>query len=218
MFTEYRRRRQVAKVKPGDGSPVPEYRCWQLFSRSLFVLELPDGELGQHVYEVDVRHGADSTSRRSPVSFYRDGAQVGRATLPAAFPVPGGVIEVAVGRYGLRRMHFLADDGTVRALRPHPRSTEGLRARFGRRFPRTSAVVGAVAVAVVLAGLALSGMIALEAITRVPVVAAHVGVVTAPIHLDGWAEVAVTLATALAATERALTLRSRWLLGGSPPV
>lgn len=209
MFTEYRRRRQLSKVEPGDGSPLQRYRPWQLFSRSLFGIELQE-----HRYEVDVRHTADSTTRRSPASLYRDGVQIRRATLPVTFPVPGGVIEVATNQYGLRRMHYLRDDGTDHVLRPDPRSQEGMRARFGDRFPRTSAVLGVVAVVVLLAVLAVGLLRGVEALTRVEIVAQHVGTFTSPIHLTGWMTVALPLAGLVAGLERAMTLRHHWLIRG----
>jgi hypothetical protein len=214
MLKKYKRRWQLSKVKPGDGSTVQRYRFWQLFSRSLFDLRLPDGAEGSHLFEVDVRHMADSTTRRSPASLYRDGVQVAHAGVPVTFPVPDGVIEVATNEYGLKRMHYLRDDGTEHVLRPHPRSQEGLRARFGERFPRTSAVLGAAAVVVLLAVLAVGLLSGLEALTRVEVIADQVGTVTSPIHLTGWMKIALPVVGFVAGLERAVTLRHHWLLRG----
>jgi hypothetical protein len=211
VVNKIRRRLQLARVKPGDGSRLPRYRVWQLFSRSLFGLELPDPSGGRHVFEVDVRHLADSTTKRRPAALYRDGVQIACANVPVAFPVPGGVIEVATSPYGLKRMHHVRDDGGVRMLRPHPRSAEGLRARFDQRYPRTSAAIGAVAVVVLLVGLAVTLSVAVEGITRIPVVAEHVGVFVSPIHLPGWAKVALPVAGFVAALERTLLLRDQWL-------
>jgi hypothetical protein len=211
MLKKYQRRLQLARVKPGDGSPLPEYRAWHLFSRSLFGLVLTDRSTGRHLFEVDVRPNAGSTTRMRPATLYRDGVQIYRANVPVAFPVPGGVIEVATSPYGVKRIHYVRDDGTEQRLRPHPRSPEGLRASFDRRFPRTSAFIGAVAVAVLLVGLAVSLSLAVEGITRIPVVAEQVGAFTSPLHLPPWAEIALPVAGAVAAVERALTLRSQWL-------
>lgn len=208
MWKKYRRRRQLSKARPGDGSPLPRYRAWQLFSRSLFALELAD-----HTFEVDVRHMRDSSSAKRPAALYRDGTQVLCGNLPVAFPVPGGVIEVAITQYGVKRMHHVADDGRERVLRPHPRSPEGLRARFDRRFPRTGAAVGAVGLVVLLVGLAVTLSVAAEQITRIEVVAQQVGTFTSPVRLPGWATFAVTAAGALAAVDRALRLRSTWMAG-----
>lgn len=211
MVTTFRQNRRLARVRPGDGSTIQDFRFWQLFSRSVFVL---DDSVDGHVYEVDVRHGADSTSKRSPASLYRDGVQINRATLPATFPVPGGAVDVAVSQYGLKRMHFVADDGSERMLRPHPRSQEGLRARFGRRFPVASAAVGVLSVLVLLAGAAVTLTVGLEALTRVDVVAAHVGTFVSPVPIPEWVRRVAPILGAVAGIERALTLRSRWRLGG----
>ena len=211
MLKKVKRRLQLAKVKPGDGSRLPKYRIWQLFSRSLFGIKLADRSTGWHIFEVDVRHMADSSSKRSPAALYRDGVQIHRANVPVAFPVPGGVIEVAISQFGMKRMHYIRDDGTEQLLRPHPRSQEGLRARFDRRFPRTSACIGAVALVVLLIGFAVSLSVAAEAITRVPPVAEHVGTFTMPIDLPPWAKAALSAAGVVAAIERTLMLRNHRL-------
>lgn len=210
------RRFRLGRVRPGDGSALRDYRPWQLFSRSLFFLDLADS----HAYAVDVRYLADAKSRRqhergagtSPAALYRDGVQVARANLPATFPVPGGVIEVATSAFGLKRLRFVADDGVERALRPHRRSQEGLRARFGQRYPRAGAVVGAVSLVVLLVALAVSLLHGAEALTRIPLVAAHVGVFTSPIHVPTWAKVALGGAGVLAGVERASRLRYHRLI------
>jgi hypothetical protein len=213
VFTKHKRRWQLSKVKTGDGSKRQKFRSWQLFSRSLFGVELQD-RTGNHLYEVDVRHMADSTTRRSPASLYRDGIQIHRANLPVAFPVPGGVIEVATSQYGVKRMHHVRDDGTEQMLRPHPRSQEGRRARFGQRFPRTSSVIGVAAVAVLLAVMAVGVLTGLEALTRSAVIAQHTGTFISPIHLTGWMRFALPAAGVIAGLERAMTLRYNALLRG----
>ncbi|UOZ03041.1 hypothetical protein [Amycolatopsis sp. WQ 127309] len=210
------RRFRLGRVRPGDGSALRDYRPWQLFSRSLFFLDLADS----HAYAVDVRYLADAKSRRqhergagkSPAALYRDGVQVARSNLPATFPVPGGVIEVATSAFGLKRLRFVADDGTEHALRPHRRSQEGLRARFGQRYPRASAVVGAVSLVVLLVALAVSLLHGAEALTRIPLVAEHVGAFTSPIHLPTWAKIAMGGAGILAGVERASRLRFNRLI------
>ncbi|RSN46132.1 hypothetical protein DMC64_15485 [Amycolatopsis sp. WAC 04197] len=215
-----KRQWQLGKVRPGDGSALPEYRLWQLFSRSVLFLDLvtPSGET--QVYAVDVRHLAEAKTRKqhedasgkSPAALYRDGVQVHRSNLPTSFPVPGGVIEVATSAFGMKRIHFVADDGTESALRPHDRSQEGLRARFGRRFPRTSALVGVVSLLVLLAALVVSLMHGAEAVTRVPAVAEHVGRFVSPVDLPTWGTIVLTVAGVLSAVERATRLRFNRLL------
>ncbi|MCT2585098.1 hypothetical protein [Actinophytocola gossypii] len=220
MVKKLRRNWQLSRVGRGDGSALKEYRGWQLFTRSLFFLELAAPAGGNHVFAVDVRYLADAKTRKqhedgagkSPAALYRDGVQVHRSNLPATFPVPGGVIEVATSAFGLKRLRFVAEDGSEHALRPHRRSQEGLRARFEQRFPRTSAVIGTVAVVVLGTALAVALLKGVEAVTRIPPVAEHVGAFTSPVRLPGWGTVALAVAGVLAAVERALRLRYHWLL------
>jgi hypothetical protein len=217
MFTTYRRRWQLSRVEPGDGTRLPEYRPWQVLTRSLFRVDLADPDGRRHSYEVDVRPGADGSTRNSPVSLYRDGLRIARAGLPTTLPVPDGVIEVAANQYGIRRIHHVAGDGTEHLLQPHPRSLEGLRARFGRRFPRISAAVGVVAVAVVLVVGAIGLLKGIDTLTHSPAIAARLGshslgTFTTPIRLSTGGTIALGLAGALAATERALAFRSRWTI------
>ncbi len=210
MFT-FTRRWQLSKAKPGDGSRLRQFRFWHLLSRSLFTLHLPDESGRPHRYAVDVHHLRDSSSAKRPAALYRDGVQVLAANLPVTFPVPGGAIEVAVSQVGVKRMHHVTDDGLERVLRPDPRSLEGRRARFGQRFPRTSAAIGAVGLVVLLAGLASTLAVAAEHVTRIEVVARHIGTFTSPIPLPLWATIALGVAGALAATDRALRLKSTWM-------
>jgi hypothetical protein len=223
MVKKLKQRWQVSRVRPGDGSALKDYRSWQLFSRSLYFLELADPPGDGHVFAVDVRHLADAKTKkqhqdavgRSPAALYRDGAQVYRANLPTTFPVPGGVIEVATSATGLKRMHYVSDDGREYQLRPHRRSQEGLRARFDQRFPRASAVIGVTSLVVLVTALVVGLMTAAEALTRSPAVAEQVGTFTSPVSLPTWAKVALVVVGLLAAAERALRLRHHWLIDGA---
>jgi hypothetical protein len=79
------------------------------------------------------------------------------------------------------------------------------------RFPRTSALIGAVGLVVLLVALAVTLSVAVEQITRIEVVAQHIGTSTSPVQLPLWAEIALPAAGALAATERALRLKGTWM-------
>ncbi|MBP2380132.1 hypothetical protein [Brachybacterium sacelli] len=228
MFDSHRRRRHLRNAAPGDGSALPDYQLWQIFHRTLFTLELDDAAGGTEVCTVDVHYFADDLEDRDsdetwtdteqegppppPVALYRDGLQEKVADPPVAFAVSGGVIEVKMGTYGLSRMHYVPEDGPTRMLRPYPRSLEGLRARFGRRFPRVSRAIGALAVVILLVGLVLMVPQAAELITQVDIVAEHVGTFTSPISLPVWANTALLGAGIVAGLERALTLRNHWLI------
>lgn len=221
MFTRLRRTRRLRRAKPGDGREMKDLRWWQLLSRTLFFLDADEAAGRTAHYTVDVRYLATELeggkiaegARYAPVSLYRDGRQQHIANQPVAFEVEDGVIEVATSTYGLSRMHFVpSDGGEARTLRPHPRSLEGRRERFGRRHPGMSRLLGAVAIVVLLIGLVTMVPQLAELVTSIDPVAERVGTFTSPIQLPGWLNVSLLVAGALAATERALTLRNHWLI------
>lgn len=165
MFKDWRRKRRIGRVRPGNGTPLKPYRWWQPLSRSLFFLRREDAHGDSHVYAVDV----DYFAWVSEASIYRDGVQWAKSKLPAVFPVPGGAVEVATSTFGLTRMHFVPHNenaGSEEMLSPHPHSAEGLRARFGRRYPRVSRVIGWVAIVILLIGLAVATPQVLESTLR----------------------------------------------------
>lgn len=223
MARSFRQRRQLARVGPGDGSALRDYRIWQLFSRSVYFLDRtgPDGVV-EHI-AVDVRFMADAKSTKehergagtSPAAVYRDGVQVARSNLPASFPLAGGVIEVAASGFGLKRLRYVDVDGTHHTLTPHPRSQEGRRARFARRSPALSQAVGALSTILLLAVLALGLLQGAAAISRIPPVAEQLGTFTSPISLSGWANAAVVGIGVCAALERASRMRYHWLIDGA---
>ena len=220
MVKELKRRWQLKKVHPGDGSALRNYHFWQLFTRSLFFLDPVDGAGRGHAYGVDVRLLASEKSKtehaegngKSQASLYRDGDQVARSNLPTTFPVDDGVIEVAITGFGLKRMHFVSEDGRERMLRPHRRSQEGLRARFAQRHPRASTTVGAVTLIILLIALVLGLLQGLEFVTGIDVVAERVGTFDSPINLPAWANTTLAVAAFCSGIERATRLRHNWLI------
>lgn len=217
---EWGKRRRQRKVRPGDGRAFVPMQWWHVLHRSAFHLELPvsNGAAGGSDearptvdYQVDVDH----FSAEFEASLYREGRQVGVGASPAAFSVPGGVVEFAASLYGLKRMHYVPDDGEpTRMLEPDPRSMEGLRAEFDRRRPRASRAVGWAAVVILVVGLVVGGLQLAEVVSRWDVVPESWGVFISPVTLPGWANVTLTVAAVGAALERALTLRHHWLLDG----
>ncbi|MGM1018506.1 MAG: hypothetical protein ACQEW8_13310 [Actinomycetota bacterium] len=202
------------KVKAGDGHPLQRYRWWQPFSRSLFHLHLAGASGAVEVWSVDVRHGGDSNGEVW-AQLYRDGINQERSKLPAAFPMPGGTIEVVASAYGLRRCHYVAHDGTTRQLVPDPASAEGRRARLGQNRPGVSHAIGLVSAAVLVVALVLGIPQIIETITSIPPVADAVGTFVSPIHLPAELNIALVVGAIAASTERALRLRySRILDGG----
>lgn len=212
MSQTWRERRAARRVKPGDGRPLQRFRWWQLLTRSLFTLRLADADGRETLYAVDVRHGGDAATGEVVAKLYRDGVQHARAKVPASFPVPGGAIEVASTMFGLKRCHFVGDDGREHQLTPDPRSGAGRRARLDREQPRLSRVIGAASVVFLLIGVALLGLQLAEVVTELPPVAERIGIFVSPVHLPLWLNIALGAGAALASTERALRLRYHWLL------
>ena len=220
MFQRLQRSRRLRRAKPGDDRALTDLRWWQALTRTQFFLD-PDESVGRTArYAVDVHYLAADLeggtlaegSTQAPVAFYRDGRQLQIANPPVAFEVPGGVVEVGASMYGLTRMHHVPEGGRATTLRPHPRSLEGRRARFGQRHPGASRAVGAIAIVVLLVGLALTLPQMAELITGMDLVAERVGTFTSPIQLPAWLNTTLFIAGLLAAMERALTLRNHWLI------
>ncbi|KMS89606.1 hypothetical protein ACZ91_19590 [Streptomyces regensis] len=226
-FRRWRQDRAVRRVQPGDGRPLKRFRWWQFLSRAMLHLYLNvDGR--QVVYTVDVRHGKQQDSGRVKADLYLDGLHHAEAELPARFPVPGGIIDVQVSAFGLKRCHFVPGtehgeggeyggdgEGGEYQLSPDPATAEGRRMRFDIAHPTASRVVGALSVVVLVCSLfVVLSQIAAQ-LTKVPFVAEHIGVFGAPVHLPAWLNVALTAIAAAASVERATRLRYSRLLDGS---
>ncbi|WP_399891558.1 hypothetical protein ACGH7X_31645 [Streptomyces sp. BBFR51] len=214
MFKESRRRRALKRVVPGDGRALKRFRLWQLFIRALFYLRLTADDGRQAVYAVDVRHWQNNSSGNVRAHLYLDGRHHAESRLPAFFPVPGGTVEVRMSAFGLKRCHYVTDDGTEHQLVPDRDSAEGRRAHFDRRHPVLSRTIGSLSSVVLLVALLVLASQLAEQLTRPEDIAQHVGSFTSPVDLPAWGNTAVGLATLIASTERALRLRYHWLLDG----
>ncbi|MEU2946520.1 hypothetical protein ABZ617_10875 [Nocardiopsis alba] len=212
MYQQWRRRRAEKRVAPGDGRALQRFRWWQVPGRALFHLDHADPwGLPRH-YAVDVRHWGNQSSGEVEAGLYLDGRRHAVGRIPVAFPIEGGVIEVDMSDYGMKRCHFVADDGTERLLTPDPRSPEGRRARFGRRHPGVSRAIGAVSIVFLLVGLALLAQEIAVTLSEIPPIAERFGRIEPLFDLPRWLDVTLAIAAALAATERALRLRYHWLI------
>ncbi|MCR2810605.1 MULTISPECIES: hypothetical protein [unclassified Microbacterium] len=204
----------MEQVTPGDGHALARYRWWQQFSRSLFHLRLRIDAATFETWSVDVRIGGDEDGNVH-AQLYRDGVNVARSALPAAFPVPGGVIEVAASAYGLKRCDYVTPDGARRQLVPDPASAEGRRAHLDRTRPGFSRALGTASVVVLIVALVVGVPQGIEQITTIPVVADTIGTFISPFQLPAWANISLVFVAIAASTERALRLRHNWLLDGS---
>ncbi|RII18386.1 hypothetical protein DSC45_10745 [Streptomyces sp. YIM 130001] len=215
MIKEWRRRRAVQRVKPGDGRELRRFRWWQMTFRSLFYLRLTNDDGRQSVYAVDVRHGQDASSGGVTADLYLDGRQHAVCRLPAAFPVPGGIVEVGRSGFGLKRCHYVTDKGAEYPLVPDRYSGEGRRAHFDRAHPATSRCISSLSVVVLVVALALLVYQVFGAVSEVPPVVEHFGDVDLPVRPPSWFNIAVGACAAAASVERAMRLRFSRLLDGS---
>ncbi|MEL7978032.1 hypothetical protein AAG589_19355 [Isoptericola sp. F-RaC21] len=214
MFSDRRRRRAARRIRPGDGHALKRYRWWQPLSRALFHLDLVGADGRPERWSVDVRLWGDSDDGEVRARLYRDAVHVATSKLPAELPVTGGVVQVATSSYGLRRCHYVTPDGRERQLTPDPASAEGRRARLERNRPGLSRGIGAATWVVLAVALVLGVPQIVEQVSQIPPVAERFGTFTSPVHLPAGLNVALTVAAALASTERALRLRYHWLLDG----
>lgn len=210
MMNDWRHRLRARRVKPGDGRPLQSFRWWQQLGRALFHLRLPGGPHPDTVYAVDVRHWGNQSGGEVRAHLYRDGRLHAESKIPAAFPVPGGSIEVAMSGFGIKRCHYVTDRGEFQ-LTPDPRSAEGRRARLERNHPALSRYIGIASIALLVVGLALLLLQVAEPLSRIPPVAEAVGVFHSPVQLPTWLNIVLGVGAAVGSTERALRLRYSWL-------
>lgn len=214
MFKESRRRLAAQRVKPGNGRALKPFRWWQPLSRALFYLPLTNGEGVEMTYAIDVSYvqRAMADDGKGKAHLYLDGRHHAESKLPAVFPVEGGVIEVVATAFGLKRCHYVTDQGAEYQLVPDESSAEGRRARLDREHPALSRWVAFVSlILLVIPALLLIPQL-VEVAFEFPPVAERFGTFTSPVHLPGWLNSALTLGAAAASTERALRLRYNWLL------
>lgn len=210
VSTSWNDRRLTRRARPADGRPLAPFRWWQLLRRSVLSISLEHaGE--PVVHTVEVRHGGDSNGVVR-AGLYLDGILRLESRLPARFPVEGGHIEVRRSQGGMRRCHFVAQDGTTRQLVPDPRSAEGRRMRFARDHPAASAMVGAASLVLLAVGLGLGALQATGPVSEVPPVAATFGTFQSPVLLPVWLNLCLGLGASAAAVERALRMQYHWLL------
>lgn len=210
MSAGWNDRRLERRARPADGRPLRPFRWWQAFRRSLLSITL-EHEGRPVVHTVEVRHGGGANGVVR-ASLYVDGVRHLESRLPARFPVDGGHIEVRRSPAGLRRCHLVTHDGTARALEPDPRSAEGRRARFARRHPVASSLVGAVSVALLVVGVTLGALQAAEPVSQVPAIASTLGTFHSPVHLPTWLNLSLGLGAVAGSVDRALRMQYHWLL------
>lgn len=209
MFDEWKRKRARERIETGNGAALQRFRWWQLPGRALFFLHIPGLD---SAYAVDVRHWQNQSSGEVRAKLYRNGRQIAVSKLPAEFPVEGGTIEVAMSGVGIKRCHYVTDDGRARQLNPDPSSAEGRRARLNHNHPVASRLIGMVSVVALLIGVVLLFCQIAEPVSQIPPIANSIGTFSPPFELPLALEIALGIAAILGSLERALRLRYHWLL------
>ncbi|MFC4150018.1 hypothetical protein ACFO0M_27510 [Micromonospora mangrovi] len=207
MIEDWRQRRAAKRIKSGDGRALAPFRWWQLPFRALFHLPLPHGDGRQTVYAVDIPRRTDPDGGKARAHLYVDGEHHAESKLPAAFPVAGGTIDVAVSAFGLKRCHYVTAAGVERRLIPDPKSAEGRRARVTREHPTLSRSISFLSVLMLLVGVGLNLLQLAEPISKIPPIADSIGVFESPVRLPIWLNFALAVGAMVGSTERALRLR-----------
>ncbi|WP_150253464.1 hypothetical protein [Nocardiopsis deserti] len=217
MINERKQREAAKRIRSGNDRPLKRFRWWQPLSRALFHLPLTDGGGRRVVYSVDIPYWQRVMTEdgKGKAHLYLDGGHHLESTLPAAFPVPGGVIEVESTAFGLKRCHYVTAEGDVRQLVPDARSAEGRRARLDREHPALSRLVRAVSLVLLIVPIVLVVPQIIEGVSHVPPIAERFGTLTSPVDLPLWLNVALGLCASTSSVERATRLRWNALLDGS---
>lgn len=215
MFENRRRTRAAARITPGTGRALKPFRWWQMLSRSLFSLTLDSPVPGcpQRVHTIDVPYWQRIATEdgQGKAHLYVDGRHQAVSTFPAVFPVEGGVIEVRPSTFGLRRCHYVPEEGPERQLLPDRDSAEGRRARLDREHPGRSRLLGLLSLLVILTAALLGIPQIVELAAGIPPITERFGAFTSPIDLPWWGNLLIGLVAATASTERATRLRYSWL-------
>lgn len=206
-YRSWRRNRKINKVKRGDGHSLKRYRWWHMFTRSLFYIRLDDEAGESDVYAVNVNYFAEDEI----ANLYKNGKHIATTKLPGIFQVPGGEIEVEMSLYGLKRMHYITEDGE-QVLSPHPLSMEGLRLQFDKKYPLASKLVAVSAVIILLISIIIGLPQLIQLITSIPFIADEIGTFESPIVLPEWLNTFLFAAGLFAAFERTITFRNHWLI------
>lgn len=150
--------------------------------------------------------------RDENVRLYRDSTLVAERASPARFELPDGArIEVASTLYGVRKARLLSTEGEFR-MGPLPETLEYRRIRWNHAHPTAAAVIGVLAVVVLLLVAVVSVPQLLELLANTGIAESAGFAFESPFVLPAEVNAALPVAAAVAALERATRLaHNRWL-------
>lgn len=218
MSKKKRRLKAAKRVKAGNGRSLKPFHWWQMLSRSLFYLPMMKEDGRQTVFAVDVPYWEQffsSNADKGKAHLYFDGKHCAESKLPAVFPVDGGWIEVQSTVFGLKRCHFVTDEGLEYQLTPDESSTEGRRARLDRGHPALSRWIRIISLMMVIIPIVLAAPQIIDIVTHVPPIAERFGTFNSPIALSKWFNMALGLCAAAGSIERATRLKWSAFLDGN---
>lgn len=208
MLRSNKRRRQLNKVKEGNGEKLKDYKKWHIFTRTVFYIKIKNDKDELVDYAINYPYFVEEPR----AELYRAGKQVAYSKLPATFSIEDGVIEVSSGSYGIKRMHYVDKEGKEYPLHPDNNSVRGLRLRLEKKHPTLSKLVGCTSICLLLLTAILGLPQILEGITQIPWVSDNFGTFVSPINFNYIENILIAGIGALAGAERALLLRNKRLL------
>lgn len=179
-----------------------------MLTRSLYHIDLKNTSGQYDKYSVNVEY----YEAGEEVELYLNDKHIGSSSSPATFPVSGGYIDVQTTLYGLKRMHYVGDNHREIVLDPNAGTAEELRNKFALKYPLASRLISWLAIFILLLSIIVGIPQFIELITHLDIISENIGTFNSPINLPGWLNTTFTVLAALAALERALTLKSNWLI------
>jgi hypothetical protein len=208
------RRLAEKRIVPGDGHTLKPLRWWQQFSRVILYLPLTVPNDRQVVYAIDTHHWRQlfSYDGKGTAALYADGKHLAESRLPAAFPVPGGAIEVIPAAFGLNRCNWVTTAGREYQLMPDRGSAEARRTLFRNDHPIMSRWIGILSLALVVVPLAVLILQLTEVALNLPFLTTRLGTFGSLLYLPIWVNIGFGFLIALAGAERLIRFRHRWVL------
>ncbi|MDG5472341.1 hypothetical protein P6709_11300 [Jeotgalibacillus sp. ET6] len=204
-----KRRRKLKKVKEGDGHRLKEYRIWNIFTHSLFHIEIINDRDGKRTnYAIKSNYFVEEPR----VDLYKEGRHVAFSKLPAVLPTDRGAIEVKTSSTGISGIHYFTEHEDAFSVFPDKRSIRGFRLWLHKQFPKISGFIGLIAIVTLLISLTLGLTQVMESFSDIPWISQNIGTFNSPINLSVWTNFAIGIAAALAGTERALMMKNHWLI------